>query len=412
MRARAATSAPSGSARTAIVATRRASGGGARLKRAAWFVHRVLGLGLGGLIVVSSLTGGLLVMHDNVERSVEPGRHVLPSDSTLASVQPRPPVASLVRAVANEAPAGYRPLRLVLAHAAGDTEQLLFVAPDGRTRWTAIVNPATGDLIWRGPDQALFTPWLLGLHMHLRLGGWGYVVTGVGGAALFLLGATGLYVYRQRFRGSWRRPMRLDRGWGVALGDLHRWVGVATIYFSLVLGVTGLIYTIRIAPGQIAAPKPLPAPFDLARLASVEPALAFARERFPGAELLRITFPNSATAPLTVLVLHRDAPVWRKFSRIDFEPATGAVRTVRDARTATPGEKFAAILAPLHFGFYGSPLVKWLYVVGGFSPAILAVSGMAIGVLRRRRASIAKAVPNAIPGGPTIQGVSEESVPT
>jgi uncharacterized iron-regulated membrane protein len=43
------------------------------------------------------------------------------------------------------------------------------------------------------------------------------------------------------------------------------------------------------------------------------------------------------------------------------------------------------MLAPLHFGFHGSPLVKWLYAVGGFAPAILAASGTAIWLLRTRK---------------------------
>lgn len=350
-----------------------------------WVVHRVLGLGVGALILLASLTGGLLVMHHELEALFERDRHRIAgaSDGTGAG-RPRQPVTALVAAAAPHAPAAYRAFRYLPGDAPDATDQVMFVSPDGRTRWSAFVDPYTAAVQWHGADQSLLTPWLLGLHMHLQVGGWGYVVTGVGGAGLFLLGLTGLYLHRDRLGGWWRRPLRLGRGLRIACSDLHQWLGLASIYFSLVLGLTGLIYCVTIAPGQIAAAKPLAAPFDLARLAPVEPLLEFARSRFPEGTIQRISFPSAATAPLTILVLERSAPVWRKFSRIDFDPVTGRLRAVRDAREATPREKFAALLAPLHMGIHGSTLVKWLYVLGGFSPAILAVTGTAIWWARTR----------------------------
>jgi len=45
------------------------------------------------------------------------------------------------------------------------------------------------------------------------------------------------------------------------------------------------------------------------------------------------------------------------------------------------------MLALLHMDFHGSPLVKWLYVAGGFAPALPAVSGGAICWVRPRRAA-------------------------
>jgi hypothetical protein len=62
------------------------------------------------------------------------------------------------------------------------------------------------------------------------------------------------------------------------------------------------------------------------------------------------------------------------------------VRAVRVASEAAPLDQFSAMLSPLHPRFYGSPLVKWLYALGGFSPALLALSGMAMWFLRTRRA--------------------------
>lgn len=346
-----------------------------------WTLHRVLAFAFGALILLASVTGGILVIHKELERLVERDLHTIAA-TPVSTALPKTPI---VQALAPTAPEGFRPMRLMLARGPQDTERLIFLGPDGRTRWTSIINPYTGEVVWRGADQSLFTSWLLGLHMHLRLGGWGYVITGLGGVGLVLLGVTGLIIYRDRLGALWRRPFRLGRGWRLALSDLHKWVGVVALYFTIVLGLTGAIYSAKIAPGQIAAPKAPGAPYDVAQLAPLEPALALARERFPDAELLRVSFPTTPAGALSILVLERSAPVWRKFSRVDFDPSTGALRAVHDARDGTLSQKLNGMLAPLHFGFYGSTLVKWLYFVGGFAPALLALSGTAIWYLRTRK---------------------------
>lgn len=355
----------------------------ARVFRAVWVAHRVLGLGLGALLVLMSLSGSLLVMHDDLERLLLPER-VVTMDARATSTL-RSDVRTNLTQLEAIAPEGYRPLRLEPAHAPDEADTYLFVAPDGRARWAATVAPKTGAVLWSGPDQSRLTSWVLHLHMHLRIGGWGYIVTGAAGAALLLLGLSGLYLHRRPLLEAFVRPLRVGRGWRVVMSDLHRWLGVGSIYFSLVLGTTGLIYAIKIAPGQIAAPKPLPERFDTGRFTAVEPLVASALAQFPGSELLRVAFPTRAKAPLTVTVLHRDAPVWRKFSRIDFDPVTGEVRAVKDASAASRREKFVAMLGPLHFGFYGSRLTQWAYCVGGLTPALLALSGAAIWLLRRRK---------------------------
>lgn len=380
-------------------------------------LHRVLGIGVGGLILLMSVTGGLLVIHHDLERLLFPERHVLgvtaaatreTASRTGTEVRAgRVPRAQVLQLLAAEAPAGYRPLRIETAGNVDETEKYLFVDPDGRTRWAAFVDPNTGAVAWRGTDQALFTPWVLHLHMHLRAGGWGYVITACAGAGLFLLGATGIFLYGGRLGAVWRRPMRLGQGWRVALIDLHRWLGIVSLYFSIVLGLTGAIYAGKTAPGQIAVPKPLDVAFDLRRLAPIEPAVAAAEQRFPGGEITRIAFPTKPAGSLVVTVLHRDAPVWRKFSRMEFDPFSGKVRAVHAAAEAGPREKFAAMLAPLHFGLYGSGLTKAAYAIGGFAPAVLAGSGIMVWWLRRRRSVTARPESGVVAG--RISAVSERS---
>lgn len=347
----------------------------------AWKFHRWLGLGFAAVIIVVSLTGGLLVMHPEVERILERDRHVIPAPAEPATAT-RAPIEEILRQVAPLAPAGFRPLRLEPGKSADRTDKYVFISDDGANRrWSAYANPYTGQLVWHGPDQSLLRPWLLHLHEHLHLGDVGFLIVGLASLALLLLGFTGVWITRDRWRILFRNPFRRrSAGPRLAFADFHKWLGLASLYFSLVLGATGLWFTVLILPGifKIETRAQRSPPFDLAQLTSVSAALATTRATFPDAEIARIIFPWKEGVGLQIRVLHRKAPIWLKQSRIDFDAVTGETLRIRRATDATRTEKLNSILAPLHFGYYGSPLVKWLYVLGGFSPALLAVTGTAV----------------------------------
>jgi uncharacterized iron-regulated membrane protein len=346
-----------------------------------WRVHRWLGLGFGALLVLLSATGSLLVVHHELERVFEPDLHL----TATAKAGNPPALADLARTTASLAPAGYRLFRVFPAAAEQGTHRIVFRAPDEPVRWDVFVEPATGRVLWSGPEQNRLTPWLLGLHMQLHAGRAGYYVTGVCGLALTLLAITGIYIHRDRFTQFWRHPFRLHLGWRVAFADLHKWIGVFTLYFPVVLGLTGALYCLSILTG---APPPAPVkPFDVARIAPLEPMFATAREQLPGHEIFRAQIPAAEGGAVTVLLLHREAPVWQKFSRVEFDSVTGELRAVKAAADAPFWAQFRSMLAPLHFGLYGAPWVKWAYFIGGLAPAALALSGTALWWVRRRGAA-------------------------
>lgn len=342
-----------------------------------WRVHRWLGFVAGALLVLLSATGSLLVVHHELEVWLERDRRFAREEAPPASA----PLRETAAQVAALAPSGYRLLRLLPGDTPDAAHQFIFAGP-ANERWSAFVAPGSGRVLWHGVDQALFTPWLLGLHMQLHAGKTGYVVVGLAGVGLTLLGLSGLYLHRDRLRGLWRVPLRLRLGWRVALGDLHRWIGLVAIYFPLVLGVTGTIYVVTILR---AKPPVVPDPLPIAALAPFEPMLDAARERFPDAEVLRLQFPADRNGPVVVLVVHRTNPPWQKFSRLEFDARSGAVKRVRPANAATPREQFASMLAPLHFGFYGATWVKWAYFIGGLAPGALAITGVLLWFVRTRQ---------------------------
>ncbi len=348
------------------------------LRRVLWSAHSVLGLTFGLLLILLSASGALLVVHHELEDWLERDWRIV-----TASNDTPLPLADLARRAAALAPTGHRLFRVEPSVSPTSSHKFLFLASDQTTRWSAFVHPTNGLILWHGPDQSLLTPWLLHLHMQLQAGRAGYYVTLPAGFALVLLSVSGFWIYRHRLTALARHPFRLRLGWRVALMDLHNWIGVASLYFTFTLGLTGALYVLTILNARPAPTAPVT--FSPAALAPLEPMLAEARTRFPSAEILRAQFPARADAPVIVLLIHRDAPVWQKFSRVEFNATTGAVKQVRDARTLPAADQFRSMLAPLHFGFYGATWVKWAYFVGGLSPALLGVSGLALWWLRRRR---------------------------
>jgi len=160
-----------------------------------------------------------------------------------------------------------------------------------------------------------------------------------------LLALTGLYIHRDRLTQLWRHPFRRRLGWRVAFADLHKWIGIFTLYFPVVLGLTGGLYCLSILTA--ATPPPATASFDPARLAPLEPMFATAREKLPGAEVFRAQIPAAVGGAVSVLLLQRDAPVWQKFSRVEFDAATGALRAVHAAADAPAAAQFRSMLASL-----------------------------------------------------------------
>lgn len=346
-----------------------------------WRVHRWLAFAFGALLVLLSATGSLLVLHKEIERRVERERHVVTAPSLFNGAPP--PLAELARDAAALAPAGYRAHRIVPASRSDSTHRFIFRDPVTAVRWIAFVNPWNGAVVWSGPEQSTFTPWVLGLHMQLHAGRAGYYVTAAAGVGLVALALSGLYIHRDRMSQLWRHPFRLGLGWRVALADLHKWIGIFALYFPVVLGITGTLYCLSILKAGPAAVSDRA--FNLGALAPLEPMLVAAQEKLPGTEVLRAQLPSAEGGPVILLLLHREAPPWRKFSRVEFDAATGELKAVRAAADAPAATQFRAMLAPLHFGFYGASWVKWAYFVGGLSPAALALSGFALWWVRTRR---------------------------
>ena len=365
----------------------------ARLQATLWRFHRLVGIGFALVVITVSATGSLLVLEPEIENWLEPERHRLPNAYPEGAA--RAPIGAVVQQLSHSAPREFRPLRLEPAASPSRADKYVFVSEDGQNRrWSAFVDPYTGTVIWSGDDQRLFGPWMLHLHEHLRIGDLGFVVTGAAALALVLLALSGLLITRRRTSVLVSGPTQTGKSTRKRWSQLHQWLGLVSLYFSLVLGGTGLWFAVLIVPDVLRSPPPEPLgpAFPLESLVAVEPAIERARAEFPGAELARVVFPWKDGVGLQIRFLHREAPVWEKTSRMDFDAETGAVKRITRAYDGTWDQKLSSILGPLHFGTQGAEWVRWTYAIGGFTPALLGISGLLVAWSRRRSPAPHRAV--------------------
>jgi uncharacterized iron-regulated membrane protein len=356
-----------------------------RMLSAAWQLHRWIGLTFGLILVSISITGTLLVVHDQLESTFESAAHVVAPRSDV-----RAPLTSVVQKLAAEHPEVRPTLVAFEDQDPGRAWSIYFRNDENRElRYRATANPYTGEVLsYRHQDKGTLTGLLLQLHFTLFLGRWGTWLTALTAVSLFLTSLAGFYIYRNALRDMWRIPFRRINGSRHIARDLHRWVGTWALLFNLLAGATGTWFMVLVIQNRFfetpAAKKA--AVYDVAKLPDLDRIVADARQQYPAAELLNVALPQRANGKITVSFLHRDAAVWHKFSRVSYDAKTGARIQIADAQTQPFLVKLRSILSPLHFGFYGAKWVQVLYFFGGLTPGLLSISGFIVWRTRHSRA--------------------------
>jgi len=381
----------------------------ARGRRAWLATHRWLGLGVGGLLVLSGLTGSAIVFDHALDAWLNP--------ALFTPRAPGPPrsLDEILEAARAAVPG---PVPTVTVSMPGVDYDVFVVhlsrpaAADGDRRAVDVmVDPATGHVLGHRPSDSHLTAWLYRLHSSLLLGDalgvddlGSYVVGGVG---LALLGSalSGLYLW-------WPRWRRLGQAVGVrwrASGkrvtfDLHRAAGFWSAAALLTLAFSGVYLVfpewVRALVGTMARTEPRPRglvstpPSGGATPIPIGRAAAIAADRVPGGALTFIVVPERPAGvyqawlrrPDDVRRVSGDVIVW-------IDQWSGAVLHVRDRRALPAGEAFLHWQFPLHSGEAFARGGRLLVFAIGLTPLLLAVTGTLIWSRKRPVARPGRAGP-------------------
>ncbi|RRN64336.1 PepSY domain-containing protein [Caulobacter sp. 602-1] len=352
-----------------------------------WSVHQWVGLKLSILLAFVFLTGTIAVFSHEIDWVLRPALRVDP-----ATVH-----GPLAWSAAARNVAALRPkARILLLDAPIDRGFALTATiqnPDG-VRAFVYLHPSTGAVqgegSWVGAQRILRN-----MHRHLNLPTpIGVPIVSSLSILLLVSVGTSFVVYKKWWRGFFK-PVRW-RDARTAMGDLHRLVGLWSLWFVALIGATGLWY---LAESTVA--KALPSPrakvaavkLDTRKLADrLETNLNAAQAAYPGLRIQRIAFPAGKVGAFqfagqykAVLVRERANVAWTN-------PATGAVVLLTDGRDLNAHQRISEMADPLHFGTFGGVWTKLIWFAFGLALTALAVSGVAIYALRLSREQRASAV--------------------
>ncbi len=265
-----------------------------------------------------------------------------------------------------------------------DAEELtVFYTYDARTG--ALLDTWT-------PDDGGIMQFLFRLHTDLFLELPGTLFLGFMGLLLVASLVSGAVVYGPFMRKLPFGAVRRERSKRTQWLDLHNLLGIATLTWVLVVGVTGVINTLAtpifglwkdIELVAMTAPyKHKPALIDNG---SVEQALTTAYAAAPGMELNWISFPGNdlASPHHYAAFMHGSTPLTSKLLKpLLIDAQTSQLTDTREM----PWYVSALLLSqPLHFGDYGGLPLKIIWALLDVIAIIVLGSGLYLWLARRRR---------------------------
>jgi len=271
------------------------------VRRRDWFDwHSWVGVNLALLLTFILLTGSLATVSREIDWLFQPAmraQSTVPADSL--------PWASMLRSFHTAFPEA-RPHYFQAPTAPWFAPELTALDAGGR-RFRVYFDAASGEV----QGSARWFNWqrfLRQAHRHLMLPLWlGLSIVGLLALPLLVTLVSSLYIYRQWWRGFFRWPgsgrrrhsagtrtaVRSRRQWW---GDLHRLAGVWSLWFILLIGLTGAWYLAE-QWGLRAAYPPVPAAGDA--IAHEDSRRAFSPAMLRAAlEQARLDYPELTVAAI------------------------------------------------------------------------------------------------------------------
>ncbi|MGF1610996.1 MAG: PepSY-associated TM helix domain-containing protein [Kiloniellales bacterium] len=372
--------------------------------RALWLrVHRYLGLGIAGFLVLSGSTGAFIAFEREVDAALNPelyyaesrGRPALPLEALVERLEAGF-TSARVRAIA--LPQNARDIALVRLHARAEAGPLDVDE--------AFVDPYSGEILGARLRKAVrfdrphLVPMIREFHESLYLGSIGEWLLGGFAFAWFVSGLIGFYLTlpgRRSFIGRWRKSWLVARK--RLTFDLHRAGGLWCLGLMLVVSASGLYLSIgdfvvrplvsQLAPLTEPPGQSLPrSEQELPSRLTFDEALVTARRHLPATaahhrpakvhylvsqQAFRVDFVGDASGSWAAL------PAEQFF----IDAGSGAPLAGFGYLQGTAADKLLLLQLPLHSGKILGSLGQATILVFGLVTVALSVTGLMIWWRRR-----------------------------
>ena len=355
----------------------------------AWlFVHKWTSLISTLFLLMLCVTGLPLIFHDEIDAAfgeqqwapANPGGPLLSYDDILArALENRPGEVPLFMSFDIDRPVvnvttGLRP--------SSPESEMHFASFDHTSG--ALVPP-------HEPDGGVMH-FILQLHTDMFLGLPGMLFLGAMGVLLAASVVSGIVVYAPFMRRHDFGVLRVNRSPRVKWLDYHNLLGVVTVAWVLVVGLTGVINTLATpildlwkydALRDLTAQQDAGAPAPQ-QMSSLHDAIVRAEAAAPGMTLQFVAFPGGSfsTDRHFAIFLHGETPLTTHLiTPVLIDAETGAFDGLRDMPWYA---KALSLSKPLHFGDYGRLPLKILWALLDLAAIVILASGVYLWLAKAR----------------------------
>jgi uncharacterized iron-regulated membrane protein len=351
-----------------------------------WYlVHKWTSLICTLFMLLLCVTGLPLIFDDEIEALTAP---------SVASAPAGPP-ASLDAIVARAR--ALHPGHAILFLSPDDDAPLIYVTsapqPDSPDADMVVdeFGSRTGQHLDVAPPTTGVMAFILSLHEGLLLDLPGELFLALMGLCLVASLVSGTVVYAPFMRRLSFATVRKDRSRRVRWLDTHNMIGIVTLAWLSVVGVTGVINCLATPivafwkanelTTMTAAYRDLPPP---AHLGSVDAAVHTAQVAAPDMELSFVAFPGTSysSAHHYAVFLNGKTPLTKQLMKPALVDAqTGKLTAISDMPLYA---KLLFLAQPLHFGNYGGLPLKVLWALLDLAAIVVLGSGIYLWLGRRR----------------------------
>ncbi len=365
---------------------------GAKWTRRLFAWHKWTGL-IGGVFVLFLIfTGTVAVFKNEIDWLVTPAKRVEASGEIR-------PLDEMLANVKREFP----DKKIASFSFAEDAETAFTFQADGKgedERLTIFVNPYTAGITGTRSGETLAN---VIRQTHARFyyfGANGRIVVGVFGLLMFVSALTGIFIYAPFMKGVFARKLKFWQirpdNLKVKNSDWHKLIGVVTLVFNLILGLTGAVLGLEnLAPFHkptqaLIHPRPmsekeLAPPATLENQIALDAVLQKARDSMPDFEPKSLNFPKAGKSHFVIY-----GNITGRFERagasfVVLDTTSGAILQTHNAARVPRVTWLYNLNEPLHFGDFTGAWLKWIYFLFGLAASALTFTGSWLWLLKRRK---------------------------
>jgi uncharacterized iron-regulated membrane protein len=255
-----------------------------------------------------------------------------------------------------------------------------------------MIDSRTAEVIGKPKFDAGFMHVMFQLHVDLFAGLPGTLFLGAMGLLLIVAIVTGAVLYAPFMQKLAFGTVRREHSSRVKWLDLHNLLGIVTLVWALVVGLTGVVNTLGqplfklwqfTEVGDMIAPyKDLPTP---AKWGSLQASMLAAQAAEPTMSVFFIAFPgtNFSSAHHYSIFMRGNTPLTKRLLKpVLVDAQTGKVTDSR----AMPWYMTALFISqPLHFGDYGGMPMKIIWALLDILTIMVLASGLYLWLRKRKQ---------------------------